>query len=84
MVIVFIASSTGCMSLFPKEDEMLSIPAPSFALVEYRTITPKRGDIVNSIDVLGIVTADYEEATKQFFNVNGYINEVYISNEQYE
>lgn len=81
--IILTISTTGCMSLFPKEDEMLSFPVPSFASVEYKTVKPKKGDIVKSVNILGIITVDFEDATGQYFNVNGYIDEIYITNEQY-
>ena len=52
LLIILLISMAGCMSFFPKEDEMLILPVPSYTVVEYKTINPTRGDIVNSISIL--------------------------------
>ena len=83
IVVILVLLLTGCMSFFPEEDEMLSIPVPTFVQTEYRTIKPHRGDIIKKVNVLGTVVADYHEIIDLKFNVNGYINEVYVENEQY-
>jgi hypothetical protein len=82
-VFILLLLLTGCMSLFPQEDEMLSIPVPTFVQVEYRTIKPQRGDIIKRVNVLGTVVADYHESIDMKFNVDGYINEIFVENEQY-
>ncbi|HPB16609.1 MAG TPA: efflux RND transporter periplasmic adaptor subunit [Clostridia bacterium] len=83
LLIILLISVTGCMSFFPKEDEMLILPVPSYTAVEYKTINPTRGDIVNSISILSTVLAEFEKLTEQKFSVNGYIDEIYVVNDQY-
>ncbi len=83
LLIILLISATGCMSLFPAEDEMLVLPAPSYTTVEYKTIKPVKGDIINTISILCMVTAEFEKLTPQNFKVNGYIEEIYVTNDQY-
>ncbi len=83
LLIILLISMTGCMSFFPKEDEMLILPLPSYTRVEYRTISPKKGDIINTVSILGIVVVDYINEKPQNFKANGYIDEIYVTNEQF-
>ncbi len=83
LLIILLICLTGCMSIFPKEDEMLLLPVPSTAPVEYKTINPTKGDIVNSITILCNVANRYENLQDQFFSVDGYLEELFVENEQY-
>jgi hypothetical protein len=80
---ICLLSFTGCVSLFPKEDELITPPAREVVSSEYRTQNVKRGDIITKITIMGMVTAEYGEYKEYNFEVNGYIDEILITENEY-
>lgn len=82
LLLIIIIFMTGCMSIFPDEDEIL-LPVPSTVTIEYKTINPTRGDIVNTISLFCNVNYVYENLEAQQFAVNGYIDEIFVEIDQH-
>lgn len=82
ILLIIMIFMTGCMSIFPNENEML-LPVSSTITIEYKTINPTRGDIVNTISLFCNVDYVYENLAAQQFAVNGYIDEIFIEIDQH-
>ncbi|MFA7672597.1 MAG: efflux RND transporter periplasmic adaptor subunit [Clostridia bacterium] len=80
---ICLLSFTGCVSLFPKEDELLTPPVEEVESYEYRTQKVIKGDIVSKISIMGMVTAEYGEYKQYDFEVNGYLDEVFVTENEY-
>jgi multidrug efflux pump subunit AcrA (membrane-fusion protein) len=82
-LLIIMIFMTGCMSIFPKKDEMLLLPVTSTVNIEYKIINPTRGDIVNTISLFGNVDYVYENLAAQQFAVNGYIDKIFVEIDQH-
>lgn len=80
---ICLLSFTGCVSLFPKEDELITPPAEAVESYEYRTQKVTIGDIVSKISIMGVVSAEYGEFEQYHFEVDGYLDEILVSENEY-